>query len=127
MLNNFCFHLYAQKSLFIGENCNAFFLTAAAPPSPVTLEFIELVPSETDICSPAQPKYQAESGGNAKTDTGRLEKTIGPAKASFPVGGSMWALSRLHKTRLVRYMVLAEYFWVTVDPNRVLILYDFLS
>ena len=23
MLNNFCFHLYAQKSLFIGENCNA--------------------------------------------------------------------------------------------------------
>ena len=26
MLNNFCFHLYAQKSLFIGENCNAFFL-----------------------------------------------------------------------------------------------------
>ena len=25
MLNKFCFHLYAQKSLFIGENCNAFF------------------------------------------------------------------------------------------------------
>ena len=25
MLNNFCFHLYAQKSLFIAENCNAFF------------------------------------------------------------------------------------------------------
>ena len=46
MLNKFCFHLYAQKSLFIGENCNAFFLTAAAsPPSPVTFEFIELVPS----------------------------------------------------------------------------------
>ena len=44
MLNKFCFHLYAQKSLFIGENCNAFFLTSAAP-SPVTLEFIELVPS----------------------------------------------------------------------------------
>ena len=30
MLNKFCFHLYAQKSLFIAENCNAFFLTAAA-------------------------------------------------------------------------------------------------
>ena len=48
MLNNFCFHLYAQKSLFIAENCNAFFLTpaaAAASPSPVTFEFIELVPS----------------------------------------------------------------------------------
>ena len=43
MLNNFCFHLYAQNSLFIAENCNAFFLTAA--PYPVTLEFIELVPS----------------------------------------------------------------------------------
>ena len=26
MLNNFYFHLYAQKSLFIGENCNVFFL-----------------------------------------------------------------------------------------------------
>ena len=25
MLNNFCFHLYAQKSLFIAENWNAFF------------------------------------------------------------------------------------------------------
>ena len=25
MLNNFCFHVYAQKSLFIGENGNAFF------------------------------------------------------------------------------------------------------
>ena len=26
MLNNFCFHVYAQKSLFIGENGNGFFL-----------------------------------------------------------------------------------------------------
>ena len=25
MLNNFCFHVYAQKSLFIGENVNVFF------------------------------------------------------------------------------------------------------
>ena len=25
ILNNFCFHVYAQKSWFIGENCNAFF------------------------------------------------------------------------------------------------------
>ena len=25
MLNNFCFHVYAQKSLFNAENCNAFF------------------------------------------------------------------------------------------------------
>ena len=25
MLNNFCFHVYAQKPLFIAENCNAFF------------------------------------------------------------------------------------------------------
>ena len=25
MPNNFCFHVYAQKSLFIAENCNAFF------------------------------------------------------------------------------------------------------
>ena len=44
MLNNFCFHLYAQKSLFIAENCNGFFLTSAAP-YPLTLEFLELVPS----------------------------------------------------------------------------------
>ena len=45
MLNKFCFHLYDQKSLFIGENCNAFFTSSAAAPSPVSLEFIELVPS----------------------------------------------------------------------------------
>ena len=40
MLNNFCFHLYAQNSLFICENCNAFFWTSAAAsvsPSPVSL------------------------------------------------------------------------------------------
>ena len=45
MLNNFCFHVYAQKSLFIGENYNAFLQLLHPPPSPVTLEFIELVPS----------------------------------------------------------------------------------
>ena len=26
MLNNFCFHVYAQKSVFIGEIGNGFFL-----------------------------------------------------------------------------------------------------
>ena len=46
MLNNFCFHVYAQKSSFIGENGNAFFGTSSSSsPYPVTLEFIELVPS----------------------------------------------------------------------------------
>ena len=43
MLNNFCFHVYAQMSLFMGENVNDFFLTAA--PLPVTNPIIELVPS----------------------------------------------------------------------------------
>ena len=43
MLNNFCFHVYAQKSMFIAENCNDFLGTPS--PSPVTLEFVELVPS----------------------------------------------------------------------------------
>ena len=38
------FHVYAQKSRFIGENDNVYFWTAA--PSPVSLEFIELVPGE---------------------------------------------------------------------------------
>ena len=54
MLNNFCFHVYAQKSLFKVENVNAFFFDInvffwqnfwTAAPSPVSLEFIELVPS----------------------------------------------------------------------------------
>ena len=45
MLNNFCFHLYAEKSLFIGENCNVFFTSSAPPPSPVSLGVIELGPS----------------------------------------------------------------------------------
>ena len=44
MLNNFCFHVNAQKSLFIAEICNAFYFVTV-PPDPVTLEFIELVPS----------------------------------------------------------------------------------
>ena len=29
MLNNFCFHVYAQMSLFMGENVNAFFTPTA--------------------------------------------------------------------------------------------------
>ena len=45
MLNNFCFHVYAQKSVFIGENGNELFWTTATSPVPLTLEFIELVPS----------------------------------------------------------------------------------
>ena len=43
MLNNFCFHVYAQKSLFMAENCNGFFWQHHPPP--VSLEFLELVPS----------------------------------------------------------------------------------
>ncbi len=31
MLNNFGFHVYAQKSLFIAENCNAFFYSSIIP------------------------------------------------------------------------------------------------
>ena len=44
MLNKFCFHVHAHKSLFIAENCNAFFLTTSSP-YPVSLDVIELVPS----------------------------------------------------------------------------------
>ena len=38
MLNNFCFHVYARKSLFIGENNNAFYFgtSASTNPSPVS-------------------------------------------------------------------------------------------
>ena len=47
MPNNFCFHVYAQKSLIISEIGNEYFLTAAsassASPSPVSLDVIELV------------------------------------------------------------------------------------
>ena len=30
MLNKFCFHVYAEKWLFVAENCNAFFLTSSS-------------------------------------------------------------------------------------------------
>ena len=42
MLNNFGFHVYAQKSLFIAENRNGFFTPS---PVPLPFEFIELVPT----------------------------------------------------------------------------------
>ena len=45
MLNNFCFHVYAQKSLFIAENCNGFF-NSPSTPDPVSLDVTDLVPSE---------------------------------------------------------------------------------
>ena len=36
LLNNFCFHVYCQNSLFIGENDNAFFAaSSAAAPAPL--------------------------------------------------------------------------------------------
>ena len=44
MLNNFCFHVWAQKSVLICENGNEYFWTSL--PYPLTLEFIEMVPSE---------------------------------------------------------------------------------
>ena len=43
MLNNFCFHVYAQMLMFMGENDNGYFLTTT--PSPVSEAIIELVPS----------------------------------------------------------------------------------
>ena len=43
MLNNFCFHVYAKKSLFLGENGNGFFYLPLILTTPVTLAFIELV------------------------------------------------------------------------------------
>ena len=44
MLNNFCL-LYAQMSLFMGENDKAYFTTATTVPFPVSGPIIELVPS----------------------------------------------------------------------------------
>ena len=38
MLNNFCFHVYAQKSLFIVENVNAFFGTSTTSPYPLSTD-----------------------------------------------------------------------------------------
>ncbi len=46
MLNNFCFHVFAQKSLFVSENGKGFFWTSSSSsPAPMTFEFIELDPS----------------------------------------------------------------------------------
>ena len=36
MLNNFCFHLYAQKSMFIAETCNGFELGTSSMIGPLT-------------------------------------------------------------------------------------------
>ena len=40
MLNNFCFHFYAQKSVFIGENVNGF-LAAKQPYKRLGLAFAQ--------------------------------------------------------------------------------------
>ena len=47
MWTNFCFHVYAQMSLFMDVNVNDFFLTQflTPGPSPVSQPIIELVPS----------------------------------------------------------------------------------
>ena len=46
MLNNFRFMSMLKTLSVKAENCNAFFLTTLLEaPSPVSLEFIELVPS----------------------------------------------------------------------------------
>ena len=39
MLNKFCFHVYAQKTLFIAENCNAFFFTSSSSAASAPCEF----------------------------------------------------------------------------------------
>ena len=45
MLNNFCFHVYAQKSLFIAEIAMLFLTSSSSRQHPVSLPIIELVPS----------------------------------------------------------------------------------
>ena len=51
MLNYFCFHVYAQKSLFIGENGNDFFWTSSSssPSPPDPLLYSLTLMSVTDI------------------------------------------------------------------------------
>ena len=39
MLNNFCFHVYAQKSLFKVENVKAYFLTSSSSLTSAPREF----------------------------------------------------------------------------------------
>ena len=39
MLNNFCFHVYAQKSLIKVENANAYFLTSSSSAASAPREF----------------------------------------------------------------------------------------
>ena len=48
MLNNFSFHVYAQKSV-VRSKFQCFFLTSSSTPSPVSLEFLELVPAKKDL------------------------------------------------------------------------------
>ena len=70
--------------------------------------------TEKDSCSPAQPQYQAESRGEMqKLLRDGSKKHSDPAKASFPVGGSMWALSRLHQTSLALF----HHILFAMDPN----------
>ena len=45
MLNNFCFHVYAQKSLILPKIAMLFLHHHRQRQHPLTLEFIELVPS----------------------------------------------------------------------------------
>ena len=45
MLNNFCLYVYAQMSLFMDENGNAFLTHFLTGPCPVSEPIIELIPS----------------------------------------------------------------------------------
>ena len=59
MLNNFCFHVYAQNSVFIAKNCNAIFLTSSSSPDPLTFEFISRTLPQFDLST--KPKGPAHS------------------------------------------------------------------
>ena len=58
ILNNFCFHVYAQKSLFIGENEKIKIWTASTTsPVPVTLD-----PPSSPNVSAGQESYDIYDG-----------------------------------------------------------------
>merc|ERR1711997_1358330 len=58
MLNKFCFHLYAQNSLFIGENCNAFFspFSPSSSPHPPCMLHVDV------LCRPACNRQRLRTG-----------------------------------------------------------------
>ena len=93
MLNNFCFHVYTQKTLIIGENDNDFFL-----PQPHPRRCEDLFPLSNSYYLKLSSASNLTSCNSSGSDISSDEDTGGPNMEPQPGSEVEWGLVKTGKS-----------------------------